>query len=279
MTKLSATCFAGLEALAREPDICLQYVRFGDWLDSETIRQAIPLFPGQEFLYHHNGSLRASEPETRALVAALRDRQQCTQCPWLSAHLDQHTDEEIHALIYEGQRPPRYDAGQAFELLCRAVKIVQAQLAVPLLLENMQHWPLPEIDIAVTPDFIRRVLDAIGCDLLLDTAHARISAAALGCDVQSYLSQFPLDRTVEIHVSSPRREKGEWVNCHEALQEEDYALLEWLLQRTAPEAVTLEYWRNPAQAREQMLHLARLIAGQSVKYAGRKRARFGTLYV
>jgi uncharacterized protein (UPF0276 family) len=105
-----------------------------------------------------------------------------------------------------------------------------------------------------------RVLEETESSLLLDTAHARITAAILNRSVQSYLEEFPLDRIVEIHVSSPRLEQGQWVNCHETLQNTDYALLEWLLERVTPKVITLEYWMDAVQAREQILRLDQLIA-------------------
>ena len=137
---------------------------------------------------------------------------------------------------------------------------MQAHLPVPVLLENMQHWPLPEVDIAATPGFITRVLEETQSRLLLDTAHARITAAILNRSVQRYLEEFPLTRIVEIHVSSPRLEHDQWINCHETLQETDYALLEWLLERVTPKVITLEYWKDVALAREQILRLNQLLA-------------------
>jgi uncharacterized protein (UPF0276 family) len=258
-TELSVTYFTKLLALAQKLETNFQYVRLGNWLEQRTIHRALAQFPDKKFLYHYNGNIRASESETQTLISNLQDWQRQTNCPWLSAHLDYHTQEEIDELFREDRRPQRYDAEQAFELLCRATQTVKAYLSVPLLLENMQHWHLPEIDIAVTPDFIRRVLEETQCGLLLDLAHARITAAILACDVQSYLEEFPLEQIVEIHVSSPRYENKHWVNSHETLQEEDYALLEWLLRRTTPRAVTLEYWKNAAQAQKQILCLNRLI--------------------
>jgi deoxyribodipyrimidine photo-lyase len=145
-------------------------------------------------------------------------------------------NEEIHGLIREGRRPPRYDAEEAFTLICHAAQIVQAHLPVRLLLENVPHWPLPEVDVVVMPDFIGRVLEETQCGLLLDIPHACITAATLDHDVRSYLEEFPLDRTIEVHVSGVRCENGQWAGSHEPLQDEDYALLEWLLQRSAPRA-------------------------------------------
>jgi uncharacterized protein (UPF0276 family) len=259
MIELGVTYFDRLSVLAQDPGAHFQYVRLGNWLDRNTGYQAIESFRDKKFLYHHNGNVRASEPEMHRLVTALQDWQRLTNCPWLSAHLDYHTDREINALLRDGQRPPRYGADQALALICHAVETMQASLPVPLLLENMQHWPLPEVDLAADPAFITRVLEETQCDLLLDTAHARITAAILNRDVRDYLAELPLSRIVEVHVSSPRRKNGQWVNCHETMQEEDYALLEWLLQQSTPRVITLEYWKKVAPAREQVLRLNQLI--------------------
>jgi uncharacterized protein (UPF0276 family) len=186
MIELGVTYFDQLSALAQDSEADFQYVRLGNWLDRNTGYRAIESFQDKKFLYHHNGNVRASEAEMHRLVAAFQDWQRLTNCPWLSAHLDFHTDQEINCLLREGQRPPHYDAEQALELICYSVQTIQAHLPVPLLLKNMQHWPLPEADIVVGPDFITRDLEETQCGLLLDTAHARITTAILGCDVRSY---------------------------------------------------------------------------------------------
>jgi uncharacterized protein (UPF0276 family) len=259
MIELSVTYFPELLTLSQQAEVDFQYVRLGNWVELGTAREVIAPFPDKKFLYHHNANLRVSDSKPQALITTLQAWQQLTDCPWLSAHLDHHTDREIHAVLVEGKRPPRYDAEQAFDLICQAAQSVQAQLPVPLLLENVEHWPLPEIDVTVMPEFIGRVVEQTGCDLLLDTAHARVTAARLGCDVRSYLGELPLNRAVEMHVSSPRFENGQWVDCHETLVQEDYALLEWLLHRTAPRVITLEYCKDPGQVQEQISHLNQLI--------------------
>jgi uncharacterized protein (UPF0276 family) len=44
-------------------------------------------------------------------------------------------------------------------------------------------------------------------------------------------------------------------DAHEALLEEDYALLEWVLRRTRPLALTLEYNREEAELRAELTRL------------------------
>lgn len=259
MIELGVSYFSGLPTLVGDPEVSLQYIKVGDWL-GQPASEIMDLLPDKTFLYHQASLVRTGEADTQALIANMQDWQHQTDCPWLSAHIDCHTDEETHALVYESRRPRRRSTGQMFEMICHAVQTVQAHLPVPLLLENMPHWSLPELDAVALPGFIRRVLDKTQCALLVDTAHARVSAAALGCCAQRYLEDLPLGRVVEIHVSGPRRDSGgRWTDCHEPLQDEDYALLEWLLQQVTPRVVTLEYWRDATQVREQILRLNQLI--------------------
>lgn len=144
---------------------------------------------------------------------------------------------------------------------------VQAQIDVPLLLENVpswpQPWPCPEAD----PEFIVRIVETIGCGFLLDTAHARMAARTFGQDVYIYLAALPLDRVVEVHVSSPRYRDNAWHSNHEVLEEQDYAILRWLLARTAPQAITLEYWQDQEQIKDQLTQLGRLMEHTSQRVA------------
>ncbi len=260
VTELGVTYFRELPTLAQDAGVDFQYVRVGNWLEPDLARQAKGQFPGKELLYHHNRNIRVRESEVESFIATLQKWHQLTSCPWLSAHLDYHTDEEIQAILAKVRRPSSCDIEEATQLMCQAARAVQAHLPVPLLLENVQHWPLVETDLTATPAFIGRVLDQVHGSLLLDIAHARISAAIMHCGVHSYLEELPLHRVIEIHVSSPRYRNGEWHNCHEVLQKEDYAILKWLLDRIRPRVVTLEYWKDLHQVRDQILRLNELIS-------------------
>jgi hypothetical protein len=98
--------------------------------------------------------------------------------------------------------------------------------------------------------------------LLLDLAHARIAAHNRGEDVCAYLSALPLERVREIHVCGPGPDRsGVLQDEHQEMGEEDYALLDWTLERTHPLVVTLEYggtgshfeWRSDLATLERQL--------------------------
>ena len=99
------------------------------------------------------------------------------------------------------------------------------------------------------------MLEKTNCGFVLDTGHARVSAAALGMDVHDYLSSLPLNRVMQVHVSGPRIRNGGLVDAHESLQEIDYALLDFVLARTQPQVVTLEYIRQRDVLQEQLFRL------------------------
>jgi uncharacterized protein (UPF0276 family) len=260
VTDLSVTYSSHLLDLAQDTACSFPYIRLGNWHEETLVAQALDAFPDRTFLYHHNGNVPHDEQERQTFIAYLQRWQRRTSCPWLSLHLDYHKEQEIRQVVRGELQPPLYDAAEAFALLCDGVRQVTAQLDVPLILENVPSWPRPVECPEATPEFCRRVLEATGCGLLLDTAHARMASGTLGYDVYAYLGAFPLERVVEVHVSSPRYVGGRWRSRHEVLEAEDYALLEWLLARTAPKAITLEYWREREQIRKQVVRLGEVIA-------------------
>ena len=257
MIELGVNYYTELPLLAEDPEVAFQYIKVGD-TGEEHVREALSRLPGKAILYHCGTLVRSKRGEVDALVAALRAEQSRTASPWLSAHLDCYTREEARAYLQGGRPLPCYTAEEGFDLICGAVQAIEPHLPVPLLLENMPQWPTPDRDPATSPAFITRVLEETQCGMLLDLAHVRVSAANLGRDVHAYAEELPLERVVEIHVSGPRRMSEWWHDSHDTMVDEDYALLEWVLRRVTPKVVTLEYWKNPGQVREQLLRLAEL---------------------
>jgi uncharacterized protein (UPF0276 family) len=124
---------------------------------------------------------------------------------------------------------------------------------LPLIIENMPATTLLNNRFELDPATIRRVLSTLDTGLLLDLAHARVAAEFQKMTVEDYLLELPLERVREIHISGVREVDGILRDAHETLQEADYELLAWVLERTKPEVVTLEYFREDQQALKEML--------------------------
>ena len=114
----------------------------------------------------------------------------------------------------------------------------------------LEHFPytqaMPHIRFAADSEVFSKVIEETGCMLLLDLAHARITADTLGIDVRDYIASFPLDRLVELHITGIRNYGG-ILTDHFGMADEDWALLYWVLEQIKagkwrkPEIVAFEY--------------------------------------
>ncbi|MDF1520843.1 MAG: DUF692 family protein [Brevefilum sp.] len=137
----------------------------------------------------------------------------------------------------------------------------------------LEHFPFtektPHLRYATDSQVFTNVIVDTNCMLLLDLAHARITANTLGIDVKEYISNLPLDRLVEMHITGVRFYNGV-LEDHFELDEEDWVLFDWALNQIRsgvwrkPEMLAFEYggigevfvWRtNQAVLREQVPRL------------------------
>jgi uncharacterized protein len=104
----------------------------------------------------------------------------------------------------------------------------------------------PNILPATDSQIFSRVIHDTGCMLLLDLAHAKITAQSLGICVKDYIQALPLDRLVELHITGVKPHSGILTDHFEMLPD-DYALLDWALGEIRsgkwrqPEIVAFEY--------------------------------------
>ena len=190
--------------------------------------------------------------------------------PHIGLHLELRAEDWSEPLALEHQ--PREQAAAILTRLAAGVRTVQKHLHIPLLVENMPYYGSKGVPrIAVEPEAVWQVVEHTKAGLLLDTSHLRCAAYRLGVDARAYARALPLHAVREIHVAGPRLDPGTGLrDCHYALQEEDYALLAWLLGYSEPAIVTLEYGgtgeafevpeRSDLQALEaQLVRLRRLL--------------------
>jgi uncharacterized protein (UPF0276 family) len=106
--------------------------------------------------------------------------------------------------------------------------------------ENVPYRPAGNVlRPCVEPQLICEVIQAAGCGLLLDIAHARISASHLGLSVDKYMSSLPVDRLRELHFSGVNDLDG-WLQDHMPAVEQDWSAL-----RSALEQIQSGAWQYP----------------------------------
>lgn len=148
------------------------------------------------------------------------------------------------------------------------IAILRSELpGVKIIAENLPwHEFLPHLELAAEPGLINDLIEDCDLGLLLDLSHAQISSRASGTDFKDYISQLPLHRLSELHITGIREYAG-FPTDHFEMQQQDWPGVEWAAERIksgtwrAPEIVAFEYggigdvfcWRTePAALREQV---------------------------
>lgn len=131
---------------------------------------------------------------------------------------------------------------EAVAVVARNVEKVRRELGdLPLLLENVAwtvRWPDPQLSEA---EFYAEIVEATGCELLLDVSNWYANAVNAGLDAAQELARFPLHAVRMLHVAGGVFEDGFYFDDHaHAVPEGVFELLEQVLTRTGPVPVLIE---------------------------------------
>ncbi len=246
-----------LRPLLADDDIRLDRIKAGSWLDDAALTVTAATRP---VLLHVSQGV--AWPRTNRWLAKQIARTKWLRTPWVSAHLELGSS----LLNYHWPRFPLVPRSWARRWAVSTLQRWAAHSPVRVLVENMPRSHPAGHPYLVDPTFITQVVTDANCYFLLDLAHARVTAAMRRQAVRDYIQELPLDRLVEIHVSGPRQAQNNdhWVDAHlvdahQSMQEDDYDLLEWVLNLARPLAVSLEYWRDGALLKEQLLCLRQIL--------------------
>lgn len=184
-----------------------------------------------------------------------------TATPWFSVHLGFAAEQVRFAnhMLPVSDPLPRQVLVERF---IEALNNIRTMLDVPLIVENLDYCPEGAYEHICQPAFVSEVILASHVGMLLDIGHLQVSADWLGFYAADALASLPIERTLEIHVSSPRPlddGSGRLDDTHEPLLDRDYALLRELLSRTQPRALTLEYRRDRTLLIEQIAALRSIL--------------------
>lgn len=133
-----------------------------------------------------------------------------------------------------------------YERMSKQIQIFKKNITVPLLLENIPDSPKDRVIFDhysyIMPEQLNRLLIENDVSFLLDLTHAKITAQYHGWNIHDYIRELSLNRVVEIHINGSGYDKNGFpIDTHQAMENEDYKLLEWVLNYANPDIVTLEY--------------------------------------
>jgi uncharacterized protein (UPF0276 family) len=253
-SQLAAIYSQPLVALLAEGRALVDRIAVCPWHTEAQIREAQSYRPLMLHSMPAPFALNQLDPFSEAVMAQAQELLVLTDPPWLSVDFGPSVEAfECNGKIIPLSEPqPR---SQVYLKTCRNAARLKQWLPVPLILGNLGYHPNGAYEHVCEPSFIIAVLDTVDCGFLLDIAHARISAHNLGLDERQYLRSLPLYRMREVHVSGPRLHNGAMTDAHGPLQDEDWEAVTFILARSKPEVVTLEYAKDKDQLQDQLQQL------------------------
>ncbi len=169
------------------------------------VRARFPLL-----LHDYLGQL--SDPLSAHALERARRLQEMYRGPWVAEHFQcLHTEDGSRSLEYVF--PPLYTE----EFLRRFVsnaRVLQKAVGAELVMENIPGFFSIEHAQMTEGEFLRRFFDETGCGFLVDVPHIWLAAHYQGRDAREYMSEFPLDRVIEIHVAGVEQDRdleGPWI--------------------------------------------------------------------
>lgn len=258
MPSLTVTYSEALGSLLHQEKPPIDGIEIGPWYSLGEVEQIQDQFADWDFQFHAGSVITRWQmwPGARRKL----DRYlSVAQGKWISIHLELlpwHVYMLSAHLGFHLDPPPVPEAVDHFlETFSRFRESVQ----LPILLENLPSLPVWKYNYAADPEVISKIVAGTDTTMVLDIAHARIAASYHKQEVKSYLANLPLDRVQQIHVSGVREEHGILQDRHDVMGEIDYELLDWTLGRTAPEVVTLEYFRKQTPLAKQLNRLREIL--------------------
>ncbi len=188
--------------------------------------------------------LNYEDPFVPETMQKARELLNAANCPWFSTGIGASAEPQGHTLEYwRGANAEQLQTRErCLANIVRNGLRLKAWLGrMPLLLENYNYHPTNAYEYVCEPDTFSELIRQIDCGVLLDLAHAQISAFNMRWgDPRLYLDALPLDRVREIHVNHPFNDGTQMLDKHLPFDESEVALLAWTVANTPVEAVTLE---------------------------------------
>lgn len=145
---------------------------------------------------------------------------------------------------------------QIIEIGARHVERIRSVYKGSISAENLDYHAGGAYEHVCEPSFISRALEMLNIGLTLDIGHAAVTAFTKKMDVKDYISMLPLERVSEVHLSHSVKDD----DSHDAPTRGDYDILDFVLSRSSPKYVVIEYFRDPDTIIEQLRALHELLA-------------------
>ncbi|HEX3251109.1 MAG TPA: DUF692 family protein [Pyrinomonadaceae bacterium] len=223
-----------------------------------SIQETVPVI-----LHCASMSVAGFVPPPEGTLEAIQREAVRTKTPWIGEHLAFLTADPIEADLTPTSLTytvcPQLSE-ETVERVALNLASLQQHFDVPLILENSpQYFDVPGSSLSMA-DFVSAVVERCRVGLLLDLTHFLISMINTKKDPLREVERLPLEQVIEVHISGLNVQSGiAWDDHASPAPPVVFDLLESVLKRVRPKAVTLEYNWSP-QFPESMLvkHIDRI---------------------
>ncbi len=158
-----------------------------------------------------------------------------------------------------GQLTPIPWSIKTADIVIRKIEQIQKRITVPFALEHTAHkffYPTSELSEA---EFINRILEKTGCDLILDLHNLHCNSKNAGYDPHGWLSQIHTEAVTSIHLAGGYVDKyGTLQDGHdEIVPEPVWDLLDHVLKMLTPQAIIIERTGNYPGIENLMMEVER----------------------
>jgi uncharacterized protein (UPF0276 family) len=177
-----------------------------------------------------------------------------TRTPWIGEHLAFVTADGLGMGVDDPSSPTTLTytvcpqmSEETVQRVADNLSSLQTRFDAPLILENSpQYFSVPGSTMPMV-DFIGKVMSCCNVELLLDLSHFLITMLNTGADAGKEIGRLPLERVVEIHISGLNVQSGVvWDDHATPAPPAVFELLECVLERVRPRALTVEYNWSPS---------------------------------
>ncbi len=258
MTKLALADSPLARRLCQEKRLNIDYIEttaiFADTIKSDCPNMPLLLHNSVwDWSLAHDDALKQKE-----ILKHTKDRLKISNAPFFSIHIGFSA---AKVKFNNGMQAlsPSLKRAELLEIMLKNVLKFKEYLDIPLLLENLDYVPAAAYEHICEPDFISELLAQTDSYLLLDLAHAQVSASRFKMTINDYLAALPFERVKQLHLSGPREKDGIIFDAHEPLQKRDYKILESVLKKTSPWVITLEYKKDEGETLDMLEHIQNLL--------------------
>lgn len=243
--KLAATLSPNLLSLLDQGRIDVDYVEVNGEYNMDVLQGALARRPVLLHDISNTFWLNYEAPFTDEEMSRARAMMDVAKPPWHSTGIGASAEPQGHTTEYWRGAPARDLQPRAHCLanILRNGKRLKEWVGIPLLLENYNYHPTNAYEYVCEPETFSSLVEEIGCEMLLDLAHAQISAFNMKWpSVHDYLAALPLHKVREIHINHPYDDNGkQMLDRHLPISEADLDLVSWTLERTPnAQVITIE---------------------------------------